>query len=221
MKLRLVVADGHWLIREGLQKVLERTPRNQVVGKAAHQEELLTMAVELTPQVVICDLQLPGEGGIAILRQLKTRCPMVKVVMLADGGGVTAVREALREGCVAYLRKDAGQPDLLLEALDKVRQGQIFLDAEVTRELVLQDYRRDNPPDQGPLTRLSQRERTVFQLIGAGYTNRAAAERIELSPKTVEKHRAAVMQKLNLSSAFELRVLAQRLGEAQAVFKDS
>jgi DNA-binding NarL/FixJ family response regulator len=136
--------------------------------------------------------------------------------MLGDESALSSVREALRGGCSAYLRKNANNMDMFRDAIEKLRMGHIYLDAELARQMVLQDHWREAATEEGPLKRLTERERAVFKLIGAGYTNRTAAEHIHLSPKTVEKHRAAVMQKLQLRNAFELRLLAQSLGEGKA-----
>jgi DNA-binding NarL/FixJ family response regulator len=213
---RILVADNHWLIRQGLRATLQRLPGCEVVGEAASVKETVVAAVDLKPHVVVVDRLLPPDGGLEALKQIKERCHDVAVLMLGDDSAIGSVREALRAGCGAYVHKNSGNVMLLREAINAIRGGQIYLDAELTRQLVLSDHRREVAADDSPLSRLTERERAVFKLIGDGYTNRGAADLIHLSHKTVEKHRAAVMQKLQLGSAFELRMLARSLSRAEA-----
>jgi DNA-binding NarL/FixJ family response regulator len=218
---RILVADDQWLIRQGLRAALQRLPGCEVVGEAASVEEVVVAAVDMKPHVVVVDRLLPPDGGLAALRQIRERCHGVAVLMLGDDSAVGTVREALRAGCGAYVHKNSGSLTLLRDAIHALRRGQIYLDAELTRLLVLSDHRKEVASDGSPLSRLTERERAVFRLIGDGYTNRGAAEHIHLSPKTVEKHRAAVMQKLNLRSAFELRMLARSLSRPEPPSRDS
>ncbi|MEQ1685133.1 MAG: response regulator transcription factor [Burkholderiaceae bacterium] len=215
MTYRLFLADGHWLIRKGLRAALQQVDDHEVIGEAADVPSTVARATELSPDIVLLDVRLPDGGGIAAARQIKERRPGQKVLLLSDHGGEDSVRDALRAGCDGYVRKDSSD-SLLLEAILCVRAGNVYLDADLSRQLVLADHRREKQGDSGPLAGLSPREVMVFRLIGAGHTNRGAGACMQLSPKTVEKYRASVMQKLKLRSAVDLRLLALELGVEQS-----
>lgn len=214
MTHRILVADGHWLTRRGLRATLEEQPDHEVVAEAATVEEFARLVEQMQPNMALVNLALSGGGAIAALRRARERSPRTRVIVLGADGHVDTVREALRAGCEGYVSIDGGTRDLI-EAVERVRAGHVHLDPETARRFVLADVGRGDALDNGPLQLLSEREREVFRLIGAGYTNRAAAERIRLSHRTVEKYRAAVMQKLNLRSAVDLRLLALKLGATQ------
>lgn len=210
MSCRLLVADGHWLIRCGLRVTLNGVEGNAVIAEAADTREAVARTIDLMPDIALLDLRLPGDGGLAALRQIKQQRRSQKVVLMGDGSIEHSVREALRAGCDGYVRRDTSPTDLL-GSVRSVREGSVYLDAEVSRQMILADHRRETQGQFGPLHALSAREYAVFNLVGAGFTNRATAERLQLSPKTVEKYRAAVMQKLKLRSAVDLRLLAMQL----------
>jgi DNA-binding NarL/FixJ family response regulator len=212
MNCRLIVAEGHWLLRFGLVAMLRAQPGMEVLGQADNRDDAVRRTLETQPDVLLLDLKLPG-GGLAALEQIKQRLRSQKVLMMGEVGATEEVRAALHAGCDGYVRKDRSQQELL-DAVSHVAAGQTYIEAGLARELVLDDPRRKAQAATAPLQRLTERELTVFRLIGAGYTNRAAADRINLSPKTVEKHRAAVMQKLQLNSALQLRLMAAELGSA-------
>ncbi len=215
MTCRLLLADGHWLIRCGLRSVLHGVGGNEVVGEAADSRTALSLTLELAPDIALLCLRLPDDGGLSVLRLIKHQRRAQKVILLCDGSGEHTVREALRAGCDGFVRKDASSTELLA-AIRSVQAGQVYLDAEISRRMVLSDHRRETQGQSGPLHALSARELAVFNLVGAGCTNRVAAERLQLSPKTVEKYRAAVMQKLRLRSAVDLRLLALQLADVQS-----
>lgn len=209
--VNVLIADRHWLARRGLQATVRSWEGFEVVGEAADVPDCLALATRSQPDLVLLDAGLAGEGGIAATRLLKERLRQVRVLLLADPPGDDMVREALRAQADGCLRKDAGEHDLR-EAVSSVLQGRVFLDAELMRELVLADHRRECRTSTHPLDCLSPRELAVFRLVAEGHTNRTTGERLQLSPKTVEKYRAALMQKLRLRTAVDLRVLALELG---------
>ena len=222
MKHTVLLVDGNWLVRRGLRAVFDEQADFTVAAEAASADEALYQAGLVHPDIALVDLQLPG-GGIPLVHALKGQYPSTRVVVLGEGDLPEVVREALRAGCDGYLLRSGLAHDLI-DAMRRVRRGEVHLDPETSRRLVLAELRRDDRDPNMPLQRLTERELEVFRLIGSGYTNRAAAERIRLSPKTVEKHRASVMQKLSLRNAVDLRLLALRLGvsrEAEAGFVDA
>ncbi len=216
MTYRLLIAEGQWLTRRGLHATLHGRDGQEVVAEAASADEAERLAERSRTDLAVVGVGLPGGGAVAAFEALRRRRPAIKVLVLGDATQLQAARDVLRAGCDGFVSRD-GEPHDLLEAVRRVREGRVHVDAETSRQLVLADLRGgDRVDDGGPLRLLSERELAVFRLIGAGYTTRAAAERIQLSPRTVEKYRAAVMQKLQLGSAVELRLLALRLGAASA-----
>jgi len=213
MTYRLLLAHGHWLMRRGLRATLQGLADHEIVAEAGSVDEAVRQ-VELTrAELMIVDQRLPGGGAILAMRRAQERRLTAKVMVLGEAGAVEFAREALRAGCDGFVSHDGGDVELL-QAVQRVRAGHIHLDAETSRLLVLADIGRGAATEPAPLRQLTERELAVFRLIGAGYTNRAAAERIRLSPRTVEKYRAAVMHKLQLGNAVDLRLLALRLGAA-------
>jgi DNA-binding NarL/FixJ family response regulator len=181
-----------------------------VLGQAENTDEAVSLALDKQPDIVLLDLKLPG-GGLTALERLKQKIRQQKVLVMGEVGASDEVRAAFHAGCDGYVRKDRSLPELL-DGVYGVAAGQTYIEAGLARALVLDDPRRRVQATTPTLQRLTERELTVFRLIGAGYTNRAAAVRINISPKTVEKHRAAVMQKLQLHSALQLRLMAAELG---------
>lgn len=213
-KHRLLIADGHALLRAGLEASLSSLATAEVRASVADAHEAVRQTLAGHFDLAILDLHLPREGGLWALRQIKAEQPHQRVMLMGDKGAETPVRDALRSGANGYMRRNVAQ-EALCAAVASVLDGDTYLDADYSRQLVLADHAQAPAhAGTGPLTCLTARELAVFRLIGAGYTNRAAAERIHLSHKTVEKHRAAVMQKLRLRNAIDLRLMARELGFA-------
>ena len=208
MSIRVLLADGHRLMRAGLRATLGLDADISFVVEAADAHEALHRATELKPNVVLLDLHLPGSNGLG-LAHLISQSGTAAVVLMCDHDATVSVREVLSAGCAGLLRKDLSEHDVL-EAVRCVHVGRVYLDTEMARQLT-----QPEPSAQPcPLERLSLRERDVFLLIAAGYTNRSAGEHLGLSAKTVEKHRASVMTKLRLKNALALRLMALDLGLA-------
>jgi DNA-binding NarL/FixJ family response regulator len=210
MNCRVLVAESHWLVRRGLCATLQQVDGFELVGEAANLAQVLALAHDLAPELVLVDMDLAGGGGVAALRALKGQHSALKVLLLSEQGNESTARDALRAGCDGFARKDHCESELL-EALGCVQRGVIYIDAELSRQLVMADYRREPDDDAQPLARLTQRERDVFRLIASGHTNRSAGEQMQLSAKTVEKYRATVMRKLGLRNALELQLKARDL----------
>jgi len=214
MSYRLLVADGHWLIRCGLQTALRRVDDHELVGEAADLGSAVNLALELSPDLTLLDADLPGGGGIEAARQIRAHRRDQKLLLLSHQDSPASARDALHAGCDGCVRKDRSDVELL-DAVRCIRAGGVYLDADMTRAMVKSDVQMPPAPPKGLLDRLSRREMAVFRLIAEGRSNRGAGEYLDLSPKTVEKYRAALMQKLKLRNAVELRLLAMDLGVVQ------
>jgi DNA-binding NarL/FixJ family response regulator len=208
-RLRVVLADDHAILREGVRLVLEAQPDIAVVGEAGTGEEALALARALRPDVVVMDIAMPGLNGLEATRRLRAELPAVQVVVLTMHADEEYVRQVVQAGAAAYVLKQAAAQELV-RALRAVRAGEAYLHPAVTRALI-SDYRR-RVDDTGPADGLTPREREVLRLVARGASNRAIANDLGISVKTVEAHRANLMAKLAMHDRTELVRYAIRTG---------
>lgn len=214
-QLRLLVADDHTLVRQGIRKILEAQPGWTVVGEAGNGRDAVRMAVELQPDVVILDIGMPLLNGVEAVQQITRRAPSMRVLVVSMHAADVYVTRAVRAGAVGYILKDSADADLL-HAVTAVSQGKSFFSPAVARVL-LDEYVRQLA-DRGVMDRfdtLSEREREIFQLVAEGFSNKEIAAQLGISPGTVETHRARIMEKLDVHSAAEIVLYAVRRGIVQ------
>jgi len=212
MTLRILLADDHTLVRQGLRKILEDVSDWEVVGEASTGREAVRLALEKKPDVAIVDIGMPQLGGIEAARQITRRAPAVRVLILSMHSDEAYVTQALQAGAKGYLLKDSADTDLI-RAVTVVSQDKPFFSPAVA-EVMLDDYLR-HLAERGITDRydaLSEREREIFQLIAEGRPNKEIAELLFVSPSTVETHRAHILEKLDLHSAAELVLYAVQKG---------
>jgi len=187
--VRVLAADDQRVVREGLAMLLGLLPDVEVVGTAADGEEVLALAAELRPDVILMDLRMPRMDGVEATRRLRERDPAVKVVVLTTYADDRSVLDALRAGALGYLTKDAGAAEIQ-QALHRVAGGQAALDPAVQLHLV--EAIADGPPSGAPPASLpdglTPREAEVLTLIAAGLSNAEIAERLVVSEATVKSH---------------------------------
>lgn len=208
--VRVLLADDHTLVRAGLRKLLESMPGFAVVGEVGDGLALLDMAAQLQPHLVLMDIAMPGLNGIEATARLRKAQPDVRVLILSMHQSEEYVRQALRNGAVAYLLKDAAPLELEL-ALVAVMRGETYLSPAVSKG-VLQDYVQRLRSDDQPAAQLSPRQREVLQLIAEGQSTKDIARRLDLSVKTVETHRSQLMKQLDIHEVTGLVRYAMRLG---------
>ena len=212
MSLKVFIADDHNLLRQGLRALISQSVDFSVDGEAADGKTALSEILLHRPDIVLMNVALPGMNGMEVTAQIKRRLPEIRVIMLTSFKSDEYLRESLRVGADGYLLKDTSYEELLL-ALRSVGQGKKYLSPAISGQLVEGFL---NPSGTGnsrsPLQQLTSRERSILQLIAEGRTNRTAAEFLSVSPKTVEKHRARLMQKLGLRNAGELLLAAFEMG---------
>ncbi len=209
--LRILLAEDHTVVRQGLRKVLEERPEWQVVAEAGDGREAVRLAELVVPDVALLDIAMPPLNGIEATRQITRRVPGTRIVVLSMYADEAYVTQILQAGAAAYLLKDSADVDLI-HAVDEVSRGKSFFSPAIAR-VMLDDYVRQGP-DKGSsrYESLSEREREIFQLIAEAKTNKEIASLLNVSPKTVETHRGHIMEKLDLHSAAEIVLYAVRQG---------
>ena len=202
MPLRILIADDHGVLRAGLRALLNTDPNFQVVGEAHDGSEALRQALDLRPDVVLADISMPGLSGIEIARQLREPLPSTCVLILTVHEDKSLLREAIQAGAAGYILKRAVESELI-DAIRAVARGDLYVHPAMTRALLADSTPPANPSSVAADV-LSPREIDVLRLVALGYTNRQIADDLHLSVRTVENHRANLMDKLQLHSRVEL-----------------
>jgi DNA-binding NarL/FixJ family response regulator len=192
-EIRVVLVDDHNLVRSGLRALLDSLPGIRVVGEADGGAAALELVRRAPPDVVITDISMKGMSGIELAASLKREFPQVQVIMLSMHAEERYVQGALRAGASAYLLKDAAEQELDL-ALRAVRRGESYLSPAVSRQ-VMDGYLQQAPQ---PAPSLTQRQREILTLLAEGNSAKEIAHRLQISVKTVEAHRAQIMERLQI-----------------------
>jgi len=212
MSIRVLIADDHAVVRQGLRSLLEQEPGITVVGEVADGRSAVRLSTELAPDVVIMDITMPDLNGIEATHQIKASSPDTKIVALSIHSDRRMVARMLSAGASAYLTKDSPFEELT-RAVRTVIGNQTYLSPQiadtVTKEYVRNLLRED---ESSPAPDLSDREREVLQLLAEGHSTKQTASQLHVSEKTIETHRRQIMRKLNLHSLAELTKFAIREG---------
>lgn len=207
----IVLADDHAVVRAGLKALLMGEPDFQVVGEAADGLEAVKLVERLQPSVLVVDVMMPGLNGIEVTRQVRQRVPRTRVVVLSMHAHEPYVLEALRHGAGGYVLKDASG-DQLVQAVKEVAEGRHYLSPPLTERAIAAYLEKAQPAALDAYELLTTREREVLQLAAEGATNAEIAQRLSLSPRTVEMHRGNFMRKLDLETQTDLVRFAIRRG---------
>lgn len=218
-EIRILLADDHDILRDGLRALLELAGDMAVVGEARTGREAVAQAERLRPDVVLMDIGMPELDGVEACRRIRSQVPTTRVLFLTMHESEEYFFRALRAGAAGYVIKRTAAADLLA-AVRAVARGESFLSPSVAHALVADYTERGARPargDEGAASRdayqtLTSREREVLQLVGEGHSNQEIADKLGLSIKTVQTHRAAVMQKLDLRDVTHLVRYAIRRG---------
>ncbi len=210
MKLKVLIADDHGVVRKGLRLLLEQYPEIEVVGEAANGRDVVRLAGELGPDVILMDVAMPLLNGIEAAEQIRKANDRIGVIMLTMHADEGYLLRALNAGVRGYLLKESAEEDLL-RAVRTVSEGKPFFSSAITHTL-LEDYMRvlkqEGLSDSFEL--LTTREKEVLQLLAEGKTNKETASILDVSLYTVESHRTNLMQKLNLHNTAEIVLYAVR-----------
>lgn len=211
-RIRILLADDHTILRAGLRMMLNAQPDMEVIGEAQDGKQAINATIHLQPDIVLMDITMPDMGGIEATRQIKRIAPEVKVLVLTMHENDEYVFQALRAGASGYILKEAADTELIT-ALHVLRSGQFYLSPSA-QSVIVGDYlqRVHTGEEKDSYNNLTEREKEILKLVAEGYTNNQIAERLVISPKTVDTHRTHVMDKLNLHSRAELVKYAMRRG---------
>jgi DNA-binding NarL/FixJ family response regulator len=208
--IRVLLADDHTLVRAGIRGLLEGLGDMEVVGEAGDGQEALRLAEALRPDIVLLDIGMPGLNGLEVAGRVATLDASIRVVILSMHTSEEYVLRALRAGCAGYLLKGSAVAELEI-ALRAVARGETYLSPAVSKRVV-DDYVSRTGGATDPLDALTPRQREILQLAAEGHSSKEIANRLGLSFKTVESHRAQLMQRLGLHDLAGLVRFAVRVG---------
>ncbi|KQN98601.1 MULTISPECIES: response regulator [Stenotrophomonas] len=204
--MRVLIVDDHTLVRAGLCRLLQTFGGVLVTGEASNAEQALELAVQQHPDVVLMDLSLPGRSGLEALSDIRRKVPQARVVMMSMHDDTAHVRDALDRGAVGFVVKDAAPQELEI-ALRAAHSGQVFLSPQISARMLAPMLGRERPTG---IAALSPRQRQILRQLGNGQTTKEIAAELGISVKTVETHRARMMEALGCRRANDLLLLAVR-----------
>jgi len=202
-KIRVILAEDHETVREGLKLIIDAQPDMKTVGEAGNGNTVIGLAQELKPDIVVMDISMPGLNGSKAAKKIAETCPDVGIVALTRHKESGYVQDLLRAGAAGYVLKQSS-PDELLRAIRAVVSGKSYLDPSITSTVVSDYSGRQLPHEARGQATLTDREQEVLQLIASGYSNKEIASQLNISVKTVEAHKANSMRKLDLTSRMEI-----------------
>ena len=211
-KGRIVIAEDHTILREGLRALLSSQESLEVVGEAGDGREAIRQVEELTPDLILMDLSMPKMNGVEAIREIKRRVPETRILALTVHKAEEFILEVLQSGADGYIPKDASSNELMM-AIKSILMGKRYLSPSVSN-VVIEGYLASRRTSESitPWDKLTKREREILKLIAEGHKNKDIADYLCISVKTVEKHRANLMKKLDLHSAAALTAYAMERG---------
>jgi len=211
-KIRVLLAEDHTIVRQGLRSILDGREGIQVVGEAKDGREAVEKAQQLQPDIVLMDLSMPLLSGLEATRQIKSLCPQIEVLVLTMHADEEYVFQILQAGASGYLLKQSAVGEVVA-AIQAVHEGDSYLSPAISRKVVDGYVRQAREQSQvDPYEQLTDREREVLHLIAEGYSTQEIADLLFISPKTVRGHRSSLTEKLDLHSNAELTRYAIRKG---------
>ena len=201
--IRVLLADDHTLVREGIKQLLAATTDIRVAGEAANGDEALALLKANDFDLAVLDMSMPGLSGIALIKRLRAEKPRLRLLVLSMHGEQQYAARALKAGAAGYLTKDSASAQLV-GAIRKVAAGGVHISETAAAQLVGASAGKSAQGDALPHTRLSDREFEVFRMLVAGDSPTAIAERLHLSVKTVSTHKTRILEKMALSSTADL-----------------
>ncbi len=213
-KKTILIIDDHPLFREGLKAIIGRNHRFEVVGQAGNGRDGLQKAKELKPDLALVDMSLPDQSGIQLTREIKNALPKTRIMIITMHSKVDYIVKAFQAGATGYVIKESTS-ERLLQGIDTVLKGEYFMDSSVSHRVVekLMEFpEKEMKMTDASYDTLTRREQEIMVLLAQGLSNKQIAEKLFISPKTVENHRSNILRKLNIHSTIELVRYAARLG---------
>jgi two-component system response regulator NreC len=211
MKIRIILADDHAIVRQGLSRAIQQEDDIDVVGQASNGRVTIDLVRKLSPDILITDISMPDLNGVEATRQVLRECPDVRVIALSMHSSRQFVMEMFRAGAVGYLLKDCDY-DELVKAIHAVAEGKVYVSPSIG-DVIVEDLLSGKPAGTPTaFSVLTPREREVLQLMAEGNTTRQIALQLYISPKTVEAHRLRVMNKLDIDNVAQLTKYAIQEG---------
>ena len=207
--VRILLADDHTLVRAGIRALLEGIDGTQIVAEAVNGRDALALTKEHHPDLVVMDISMKDLNGIEATAQIVAEMPSARVLILSMHGSEEFVRRALKAGASGYIVKDSAPLELKM-AIDAIMGGEIYLSSRVSRDLVAAVLQGDNGESRSSIDLLTSRQREVLQMLAEGRSTKEIASALELSVKTVETHRASLMDRLGIYDLAGLVVFAAR-----------
>lgn len=209
--IRVLLAEDHVLVRAGLCALLKSAAGIEVIAETGDGQDALRLIREHRPDVALLDIAMPGLNGLDVLARVQSECPAVKVIILSMHANEEYVRQALRAGAIGYVLKDASAADLE-QAIRSVALGEPYLSSAVSRHVIAEYSRGHTGEPVGPIELLTPRQREILQLLAEGHPTKDIAHMLQLSAKTVETHRAQLMERLGIHDVPGLVRYAIRIG---------
>lgn len=211
-KIKILIADDHAIVRDGLRQILSDLKDFTVIGEAADGKEALEKVKSLHPDVLLLDIAMPTLNGLEAIRLIKQSASQVQIVILSMHSKETYVQQALTAGALGYILKASPSSDII-EAIRAAHRGEYFLSSKLRTEVICAYAKSSRSiPTAGGYDLLSEREQQVFRLVAQGYSTAQIGDFLCVSPKTVEKHRTSIMNKLGVHDRFGLMKYAIKIG---------
>jgi len=210
-KIKVVIADDHTILRQGIKALLDNQAGIEVIGEAKDGREALTLIERLLPDVILMDIAMPGLNGLEATRRIKKKFPGIKVLVLTMYTNEEYVFQILQAGANGYLVKETAFQDLI-SAIKAVHRDEAFMSPSISKKVINRYTQRVREANATTGDMLTTREREILQLIAEGSSSKKIAEALFISPKTVETHRTHIMDKLNIHNRTDLIKYAIRTG---------
>ncbi len=210
-KIKVLVADDHTILRQGIKSLLANEEEIEVIGEAKNGREALTIIEETLPDVILMDIAMPGLNGLEATRRIKKKFPRMKVLVLTMYTNEEYIFQILNAGANGYLVKETAFQDLI-SAIKAVYKNEAFMSPSISKKVINSYIKRAQNDEQEICEILTTREREILQLIAEGNSSKKIAELLFISPKTVETHRTHIMDKLNIHNRTGLVKYAIRKG---------